>query len=67
MVQADTQCHGDVQACMQVVSVKKGQDDRYLQAVPMWDKDSPSPAVASERGREREWQLRFRASQKYAG
>lgn len=50
---------------MQVVSVKKGQDDRYLQAVPMWDKDSPSPAVASEH--EREWQLRFRASQKYAG
>lgn len=49
---------------MQVVSVKKGQDDRYLQAVPMWDKDSPSPAVADER--ETEWQLRLKSSKKYA-
>lgn len=50
---------------MQLVSVKKGQDDRYLQAVPLWDKDSPAPEVADER--EREWQLRVRASHKYAG
>ncbi|EJT52708.1 hypothetical protein A1Q1_02758 [Trichosporon asahii var. asahii CBS 2479] len=53
------------QACMQVVSVKKGADDRYLQAVPLWDKDSPSPEVGDVR--EKEWQLRLKSSKKYAG
>lgn len=50
---------------MQVVSVKKGADDRYLQAVPLWDKDSPSPEVGDVR--EKEWQLRLKSSKKYAG
>lgn len=50
---------------MQVVSVKKGQDDRYLQAVPLWDKDSPSPVVDTDG--DKKWQLRLKASQTYAG
>lgn len=50
---------------MQVVSVKKGVDDRYLQAVPLWDKDSPAPR--SSHSSDTGFTLDLQAGHKYAG